>query len=300
MASGRALWFPHAYGVDGAQDRAIATCGREQVTGALSGELDGITELVLQSARELPQRRAVDLAFVLDTTGSMSEEIDAVKQTIRAVADKLSGDQTDVRIGLVDYKDRGDAHVTKVYPFSSDLAQFSRRVAGIAASGGGDTPEDMQAGLAQAIDSLQWRTHAVTRMIVVIADAPPHFDYQDQQDYAESARRAASLGIKLYTVSASGMDDTGQLVMRQMAQFTGASNLFVLRGGAGPRSVGGGDPKSSCGGTQQQYASGNLDGLIIGKVRQELASLDADPMRIAGLGKDESAKPCNERVVIAY
>jgi hypothetical protein len=300
MASGRALWFPHAYGVNG-KAQATATCGQAAaVRATVAAQLDSVTKLVLDSERSVPARRTIDLAFVLDTTGSMSEEIEAVKQTIKAVADTLSTDQTDVRIGLVEYKDRGDSLVTKTYAFSSDLAAFSRSVGNIVAEGGGDLPEDMQQGVSDALDKLQWRSDAVARVAVVIADAPPHLDYQNQRTFAESAKLAAQRGIKLFTVSASGMDDNGQVVMRQMAQFTGASNMFVLRGGAGPQSVGGGDPKSSCGGTQEQYASGKLDRLILNKVRQELAAVDADPMRIAGVGKDESAKPCNERIVMAY
>jgi von Willebrand factor type A domain-containing protein len=299
-ASGRALLFPHAVGLDRGALTAVATCGQAaaQATIHIDG-VDGITELKLATERVLPARRTVDLAFVLDTTGSMAEEIEAVKSTIRAVAAKLGSDQTAVRIGLVEYKDRGDAEVTHAYPFSSDLAAFSRSVARITAGGGGDYPEDMQAGLSAALDQLEWRSDATARMLVVIGDAPPHLDYQDERDYADAARRAAARGIKMYTVAASGMDLTGQIVMRQMAQFTGASNLFVLRGGAGPQSVGGGDPQSSCGGTQGQYASGNLDQLILTKVKRELAALDADPLRIAGRGQDENAKPCNQRIVIA-
>jgi Mg-chelatase subunit ChlD len=300
MASGRALLFPHDSGLDGQKLTATAACTQAKVTAEIERKLDGVSELVLASARALPARRTIDLAFVLDTTGSMSEEIGAVKATIRAVATKLSNDQTDVRIGLVEYKDHGDENVTRTFPFSSDLAAFGKSVDGLSANGGGDYPEDMQAGLGAALDKLQWRDNAVARLVVVIADAPPHLDYQNEKDYADAARRASSRGIKLYTVSASGMDATGQIVMRQMAQYTGASNLFVLRGGAGPQSVGGGDPKSSCGGTQEQYTSGKLDQLIINKVRQELASIDADPMRIAGIGKDESSKPCNQRIVMAY
>ena len=299
MASGRALLFPRAYGLDGEHLTATAACTQATVHAEIQNKLDSVSELVLASSRVLPARRTIDLAFVLDTTGSMGEEIDAVKSTIRAVAERLSTDQTDVRIGLVEYKDRGDDNVTRTFAFSSNLAAFGKSVDGLSAGGGGDYPEDMQAGLAAALDKLDWRTDAVARLVVVIADAPPHLDYQDEQDYADAARRAASRGIKLYTVSASGMDGTGQIVMRQMAQFTGASNLFVLRGGAGPQSVGGGDPKSSCGGTQEQYASGKLDQLIINKVRQELASIDADPMRIAGIGKDENSKPCGQRIVLA-
>jgi Mg-chelatase subunit ChlD len=300
MASGRALWFPHAYGVSGAVT-ATANCGgQSKISAKVAGQLDSITTLVLDTQRQIPSKRTIDLAFVLDTTGSMSEEIDAVKQTIKAVASKLSSEQTDVRIGLVEYKDRGDELVTKTYAFSSDLAAFSRSVSGIFASGGGDVPEDMQQGLQVAIEKLQWRSEAVARMVVVIADAPPHLDYQDEKSFADSAKLAAAKGIKLFTVSASGMDTTGQIVMRQMAQFTGASNMFVLRGGAGPQSVGGGDPKSSCGGTQEQYSSGKLDKLIVNKIKQEIASVDGDPLRIAGIGKDESSKPCNERIVMAY
>jgi Mg-chelatase subunit ChlD len=300
MASGRALLFPHALGVDGTQLTATASCAKTTATATLDPtKPDGVVMLKLDQPRVLSARRSIDLAFVLDTTGSMAEEIEAVKTTIRAVADKLQSDQTSVRIGLVEYKDRGDAEVTHAYPFSSDLAKFSSSVAAISAGGGGDVPEDMHAGLAAALDQLSWRDDAVTRMIVVIADAPPHLDYQDEKDYADAARRAAGRGIKLFTVSASGMDDTGQVVMRQMAQFTGASNMFVLRGGAGPQSVGAGDPKSSCGGTQQDYASGNLDQLILGKVRGELASVDGDPTRIAGRGQDENSKPCSQRLVMA-
>ncbi|MEM9489748.1 MAG: hypothetical protein AAGC55_11420, partial [Myxococcota bacterium] len=94
-------------------------------------------------------------------------------------------------------------------------------------------------------------------------------------------------------------DTLGQIVWRQIAQYTGGTNLFVLRGGAGPQSVGGGDPKASCGGTQTNYASGNLDTLIAGKIRGALLALDADPTRIPGLDRDENAKPCGERLILA-
>jgi Mg-chelatase subunit ChlD len=300
MASGRAMAFPGALAL-GSDLTATASCGgAAPVTAKLDARtVDGIAHLRLDTARQLPARRSIDLAFVLDTTGSMSEEIEAVKQTIRAVADQLGTAQTDVRVGLVEYKDRTDCILTRTFPFSSDLRAFSGQVASLSASGGGDTPEDMHAGLTAALDKLQWRSDAVARMVVVIADAPPHLDYKNQRDYADAAKRAAARGIKLYSVSASGMDDTGQVVMRQLAQLTGGSNMFVLRGGAGPQSVGGGDPQAACGGTHQDYSSGKLDGLILRKVRVELASLDADPLKIPGRGQDENAKPCSQRLVLA-
>jgi hypothetical protein len=298
MSSGRAILFPTAFGLSGDLTASVTYQGATATAKLSTKTVDGVAKLELPRQRTVAAKRVVDLAFVLDTTGSMSEEIDAVKQTIKAVSDQLSTAQTDVRIGLVEYKDRSDCMLTRTFPFSSDLRAFGASIANVSASGGGDMPEDMHKGLDAALDKLMWRGDASTRMIVVIADAPPQF-YAQSNDYANSAKRAAARGIKLYTVAASGMDNLGQVVMRQMSQFTGASNMFVLRGGAGPQSVGGGDPKSSCGGTHQDFSSGKLDQLIMRKVRQELASIDADPMKIPGRGQDENAKPCEQRLVVA-
>jgi hypothetical protein len=95
------------------------------------------------------------------------------------------------------------------------------------------------------------------------------------------------------------MDTLGQVVWRQIAQYTGATNLFVLRGGAGPQSTGAGDPKSSCGGTQTAYTSGNLDTLIMAKINGTVRALERDPLRIPGLHTDENAKPCADRVLLS-
>jgi uncharacterized protein YegL len=299
-ASGRAIFFPHAEGFSEGKMTATADCadGKAQAAFAIGpNDPDGLVDLRLQSERKTITGRTIDVAFVLDTTGSMGEEIAAVKQTIQKVASALGNDQTQVRIGLVEYKDRGDTFVTKAYPFSSDLPGFSQKVAQISAGGGGDTPEDMNAGLHTALTQLQWSDQSVARLAFVVGDAPPHLDYKDGPDYAQDMKRASHRGIQLFTVAASGMDSLGQVVFRQMAQFTGGTNMFVLRGGAGPQSVGGGDPGSSCGGTHTNYSSGKLDELIVQKIRRELKSLDGDPMRIAGLKTDENAKPCEDRVV---
>jgi len=301
LASGRAILFPYAEGLTGKKFDAEARCaeGRAKTTVALDDDGDGTAEMKLTAPRR-EDARMVDLAFILDTTGSMSEEIASVKSTIQKVAKTLQSNQLQVRVGMIEYKDRTDPFVTKTYAFTSDLAAFSAKIANIEAGGGGDMPEDMNAGVHAALSELEWSSRAVARMAFVIADAPPHLDYPNDPDYAVEMKNAAHRGIELFGVAASGMDDLGQAVLRQMAEYTSATEMFVLRGGAGPQSTGGGDPISSCGGTQEQYASGNLDGLIVSKIKRELASLDADPSRIPGLRTDESAKPCAERLTFAY
>jgi len=297
-ASGRAILFPHAEGLTGKSFSATASCDGASVATKFSlAATDGVVDMQLASDRTLSASRSIDLAFILDTTGSMSEEIAAVKTTIQRVASTLGDDTVHVRVGLVEYKDRGDTFVTKVYPMTADLAAFEKQVANIEANGGGDTPESVNEGVHVGLTKLAWSDDAVARFAFLVGDAPPHLDYAQDFDYAADMKSAAHRGIQLFTVAASGMDDLGQIVFRQLAEYTGATNLFVLRGGAGPQSTGAGDPKSSCGGTHQNYASGNLDALILGKIRGELKGIDGDPLKIPGVGKDENAKPCTERVL---
>jgi hypothetical protein len=299
-ASGRAILFPHAEGLSGRDLAATTSCQNSAGSTRFSlSQSDGVVDLKLAVKRVLPATREVDIAFILDTTGSMSEEIAAVKATIQKVAAAFNTNTLRVRVGLVEYKDRTDSFVTKVYPMTSDIARFSGQVAALQASGGGDTPESMNEGLHVGLNSLTWNNNAIAKVAFLIADAPPHLDYANDTDYAADMRDAAHRGIQVFTVAASGMDDLGQVVFRQIAQYTGATNLFVMRGGAGAQSVGGGDPKSSCGGTQTAFRSGNLDALIVQKVTRELKGLDRDPLKIAGLRIDENAKPCSERLMVA-
>ena len=58
----------------------------------------------------------VEVAFVLDTTGSMSGLLEGAKAKIWDIANVIvSAEPTpDVRFGLVGYRDRGDTYITQV------------------------------------------------------------------------------------------------------------------------------------------------------------------------------------------
>lgn len=295
-SNGRALFFPHAEGLDGGALTAKATCaGTGEVAFNVSDD-DGVVDLKVDGQRTVADERVVDIVFVLDTTGSMSEEIEALSSTIQRVAEMLEKEKVTGRFGLVEYKDRTDPFITRTTPMTKDVKRFLERVKEVRASGGGDMPEDVNEGVRTAVEDLAWSSTSVAKLMFVIGDAPPHLDYQDSTAYSTTTKNASHRGIVIHTVAASGMDDLGQSVFRQMAQYTGGSAMFVLRGGAGAASVGGGDPKSSCGGTQESYKSGELHKLITNKVYGALSAVDGRDNRIAGLGKDEDAKPCAERV----
>jgi len=290
-ASGRTPIFPHAVGLAGDSLSVQATCADGSAQGALpmQGE-DNLLVLHLAAARTPVATKSVELAFILDTTGSMAEEIDAIKSTVSAVAEKLTPQQgIALRVGLVAYKDYVDPWVTKTFPFTTDLVALRASIASLSAAGGGDIPEAVNEALHVA-GQLDWHDDAFARFAFLVADAPPHM--HEQFDYTAEAKSFLSRGIQIFTVSASGQDALGQVVFRQISQYTYATNMFVLRGGAGPQSTGAGDPKTSCGTTQTSYASGNLDQLIVNKVLDELSLYDHDPLDIPGLHTDAHIVAC--------
>jgi Mg-chelatase subunit ChlD len=291
--AGRTPLFPNAVGLVGNSLAVQATCATGTVQGTLDASAeDNVLVLTLPTDRAPIATKSVDLAFILDTTGSMSEEIDAIKKTVTAVADKLTPQQgISLRVGLVAYKDYVDAavYVTKTFPFATDIPAFRASIAGLSASGGGDIPEAVNEAL-HVTGQLDWHDDAFARFAFLVADAGPHTN--EKYDYATEAKSFLSRGIQVFTVSASGQDDFGQLVFRQIAQYTYATNMFVLRGGAGPDSVGGGDPMTSCGTTATSYASGNLDDLIVKKVLDEVDLYDQDPNQIPGLKTDRQLTVC--------
>ena len=69
----------------------------------------------------------VEVVFCLDTTGSMGGLIEAAKQKIWSISNQIaSGKPTpELKVGLVAYRDKGDAYITKVHDLSDDLDAVS-------------------------------------------------------------------------------------------------------------------------------------------------------------------------------
>lgn len=121
-----------------------------------------------------------DLVFVQDCTGSQGSYISSATKNIEEICAHIfeSGklqSQEDLRVGLVAFRDhppQDHTYVVKNFGFSSDISKVHRDLAGLYASGGGDGPEAVTAALAEALH-MDWREHA-SKMVVLIADAPPH------------------------------------------------------------------------------------------------------------------------------
>jgi uncharacterized protein YegL len=166
----------------------------------------------------------IDVVFLIDATGSMGDEIDAVKAKIQKMISEIAVGvpAPDVRFGLVAYRDRGDEYVTSVYELTRDIDKIVDNLGQIRAEGGGDYPESLNEALHTAVNVVNWDPDpAVSRLVFLIADAPPHLDYPDDFDYREEYQMAKERGIAVHAIGASGLDEEGERVFKEIAQGTG-------------------------------------------------------------------------------
>ncbi len=146
-------------------------------------------------------RPRVEVAFVMDTTGSMGGLLRAARLKAWSIADALADlePRPDVAMGLVGYKDRGDEHVTRVVPMTRDLDAFYGELAALRAIGGGDRPEAVDAALRDAVDALGWSAPdpTTTRLIVLMGDAPPHAGAPGLVEAARARERGITVSTLL-------------------------------------------------------------------------------------------------------
>jgi len=190
---------------------------------ALLGILWLLAFLIAGPARGQEPPR-IDVAFLIDATGSMGDEIDAVKEKIQdMISDIALGDPApDVRFGIVAYRDRGDEYVTVTYELTDDIDRIIDNLSRIEANGGGDYPESLVEALHVTIHDLNWDWgEGVSRLVFLIADAPPHLDYAGDYDYVEEYQMAAEMGMAIHAIGASGLDQEGEKIFTEIAEGTG-------------------------------------------------------------------------------
>jgi hypothetical protein len=133
----------------------------------------------------------------------MSGLIQAAKEKIWAIANTLVSTKPtpEITMGLVGYRDRGDAYVTKRTDLTTDLDAVYRELMGYEAQGGGDGPESVNQALNEAVTKMQWSTDPkVYRVIFLVGDFPPHMDYADDVKYPATCEQAARAGIIINTI----------------------------------------------------------------------------------------------------
>ncbi|VTU40570.1 von Willebrand factor type A domain protein [Variovorax sp. PBS-H4] len=270
-AAGRAWLHPRAFDPSGSAlyEVAVRKNGRQGTAFLRRGQKSAV-ELVLNEGA-VPQRAQLDLVFLIDATGSMGDEIGKLKASLRSIANEVARlpSRPDTCFGLVAYRDRGDEFLVRRHDFTDDLGAFQSVLDALQANGGGDYPEAMNEALHETVHRLSWRGTGATRMVVLLADAPPHLDYGGPQ-YDDDMTAALGKGIKVFSVGASGLDKQGEYIQRQIAQYTGGRFVFLTyREASHPASGPGRETTHDV----SNYSVQTLDRLIVRLVSEELAKL---------------------------
>ncbi|GAA6059913.1 hypothetical protein JCM10212_005296 [Sporobolomyces blumeae] len=182
----------------------------------MEAALEGIAYTPFAAPPKAPDRM-LDLVFILDCTGSMGSYIASATKNIELICDnivqsgRLPGPEC-LRVGLIAYRDyppQDNSYTTKSFAFTSSVPTVKEHLKSLYASGGGDGPEGVTAGMKAALE-LDWRQDAA-KMCVLIADAPCHGigEYgdgfpqggPDGEDPLLLARQMAQMGIPLFAVA---------------------------------------------------------------------------------------------------
>ena len=175
------------------------------------------------------KNQMMDIAFVVDATGSMQDEIDYLKAELSDVISRVRDTlpEMEINLGSVFYRDVREEYVTRKSDFSRDIEKTLGFINGQRAAGGGDNPEAVEAALKVAVEELAWQPEATARLLFLVLDAPPHRTDEILQSLENTTRLAAQKGIRIIPVACSGTDKSTEYLMRSLALATNGTYTFL-------------------------------------------------------------------------
>lgn len=191
---------------------------------------NGVNMMKIDAVCDIPN--IADIAFTVDATGSMGDEISYLQAELVDVMNKVKNKHKDIelRLGSVFYRDFGDAYVTMNSDLDADLEITREFIAAQYADGGGDGPEAVEEAL-EASNKLSWSKTARARLMFLILDAPPHGDEVVIKKIQKQTEAAAKAGIRIIPIVASGggydLDKSLEYLMRSCALATNGTYVFL-------------------------------------------------------------------------
>ncbi len=162
------------------------------------------------------------IMFIVDTTGSMGDEMLYLQSDFTAIAEEVGDAGT--QYAALFYKDDGDEYTTQYEGFTNDVSLLKQRLNAERANGGGDEPEAVAQALTEAFVTENWQDDAV-KVAFLIYDAPPHNGREGELQTA--IERASELGIHLVPVVSSNGSRETELFGRAAAICTNGSYVFL-------------------------------------------------------------------------
>ncbi len=222
--TGKAELWAAMQGSKKEEDYIIATPGANNIVSPVVFE-EGINEMQVDTPCALSA--TVDIAVMVDATGSMSDEIDFLKIELENVLRNTFAQYPDLDLhaGSVFYRDKTDEYIVRHIDFQTDLVKVLNFIKLQRAAAGGDVPEAVDLALGSALDSLHWSPSARSRILFIVTDAPPHDESKEK--IFQLIQKAAAKGVRIVPVICTGADRSTEFIMRSMALATNGTYVFL-------------------------------------------------------------------------
>lgn len=133
--------------------------------GNLSGEFGSLIGTLRKSG--------LDVAVVVDATGSMQQVLDELTARVAGLVAGLQRLVPTARIGAVAFRDHGEAYTTRYTDLTLQGRKIKEFLGSLRAEGGGDWEDGVLPGLESAINDLDWRPES-KKVIILVGSSPPH------------------------------------------------------------------------------------------------------------------------------
>ena len=173
----------------------------------------------------------LDLMFMIDTTGSMCDELEYLQKEVEDVIKRVAKENkaVSINVSVNFYRDESDEYVVLDNPFYSNIEKNMTILNEQYADGGGDFPEAVHLAINNAVNEHQWRDDSV-KLCFMVLDAPPHSEEDIigiDKELKEYVMDAAEKGIRIIPVASSGVDTETEFLMRSYAVMTGGTYVFL-------------------------------------------------------------------------
>lgn len=228
--NGNAYYWPNVY-----LDTLISESYKLRVkSNGISKEFP-ISEKVLQKPQTITldfnvgKSKKMEIGFVVDATGSMGDEIKFLQRELIDVIGRVKNERPclEIMTGSVFYRDKSDEYLTRIQPLSNNPVNTINFISNQNSGGGGDFPEAVDAGLSDAIYKLNWSSEDNLKIMFLLLDAPPHENPEVKTKIREYTQKAASMGIRIIPIAASGINKSTEFLMKYMAILTGGEYLYI-------------------------------------------------------------------------
>ena len=173
--------------------------------------------------------KSLDLMFVIDTTGSMGDELEFLKVELEDIVQRVSNENANmsIRLSINVYRDITDNYVVRPTPFETNVGNQIDFLRKQRADGGGDWEEAVEMALADALEDHDWNDNATAKLLFLVLDAPPHNTDSIRDEMHRLTALSSEMGVRIIPIASSGIDKVTEFLLRSLSMATGGTYVFL-------------------------------------------------------------------------